>query len=89
MSKRRASGGERLRIGDAARGAKDTQELVALAANASEQTELLKNHGPGNNGKKKKQSQNTARDPTGVGENASQIDQKNTSNQKNTSSPHL
>jgi hypothetical protein len=78
-----------LRISDTTRGAEDAQELIALPADTAEQTNLLKNHGPGNNGKKKKQSQNTARNPAGVGENASQIDQKNTSNQKNTSSPHL
>ena len=74
MSKRRAGGGERLRIGDAARGAKDTQELVALTANASKHAELLENHGPGDDGEKKKQHEHAARDPTGVGEDAAEVD---------------
>jgi hypothetical protein len=33
----------------------------------------LKNHGPGNNGEQKKQGQNTARNPSCVSQDASQI----------------
>ena len=69
--KRRASGRERLRIGDAARGAKDAQELVALSAKAAEHAHLLQNHRPGNNGEEKKQSQNSTCDPSGVRQDAS------------------
>jgi len=70
-SKRRARGGERLRIGDAARGSKDAQELIALAANASEHADLLEDHGPGDDGEEKKKGEHAARDHAGVGENAS------------------
>jgi len=56
--KRRASGSEGLRIGDTFGGAKDTEELVALTANAAEQAQLLKDHRPGNDGKNPKQEQN-------------------------------
>ena len=76
-------------IGDAACGAEDAEKLVALTANASEHAELLKNHGPGNNGKEKKQSQNTTRNPSCVAQDASEINEQKTSKQKNTSSPQL
>jgi hypothetical protein len=85
----RAGRSKRLRVDDAACGAEDTQELVALTADAAEHAELLKNHGPGNNGEKKKQSQNTTRNQSCVAQDASEINQKKTSNQKNTSSPQL
>jgi hypothetical protein len=78
-----------LRISDTARGAENTEELVALTPNATEHAELLKNHSPGNNGEEKKQSQNTARDPSCVPQDASEINPKKTSKQKNTSSPQL
>ena len=69
-----AGGSERLRIGDAARGAEDAEELVALTTHTAEHAELLENHGPGNNGKKKKENEHAARHPSGIGENAAQVD---------------
>src|SRR6267143_5006535 len=47
--KRRARRCQGLRVRYASRGAKNAQELVALAADASEEAKLLENHGPGNN----------------------------------------
>jgi hypothetical protein len=44
----RAGGHESLRIGDAFGGTKDFEELVALAADASEKARFLENEGPGN-----------------------------------------
>jgi hypothetical protein len=47
IGKGRAGGDESLGICDTLCGAKDSQELIALARNASEQTQFLKNEGPG------------------------------------------
>ena len=62
-----------LRIGDAARGAEDAQELVALAADAAKHAELLKDHGPGNDGKKEKKRENSPGNPTGLRKKILQI----------------
>src|SRR6266436_7230982 len=72
--KRRTRGGQRLRIGNTARGAEDAKELIALAADAAEQAELLQDHGPGDDGEKKKQYEHAAGDPASVGENAAEVD---------------
>src|SRR6267143_2576627 len=53
-SKRRARRCQGLRVRYASGGAKNAQELVALAADASEEAKLLENHGPGNNREQKK-----------------------------------
>jgi hypothetical protein len=45
--------------------------LIALAANASEHAELLEDHSPGDDGEEKKQREHAARDPAGVGQDAS------------------
>src|SRR5882672_10766295 len=47
--KRRARRCQGLRVRYASGGAKNAQELVALAADASEKAKLLENHGPRNN----------------------------------------
>ena len=47
VGKRRARGDEALGIGDAFGGAEDSKELVAFAADASENAELLENERPG------------------------------------------
>jgi hypothetical protein len=44
-----------------------------LAANAPEETELLKNHGPGDDGKNSEKHENAAGDPAGLRENAAKI----------------
>jgi hypothetical protein len=81
--KRGACGSRGLRIGDAARGAKDAEKLVALPANSTEEEQLLENHRPGNDGKQQKKRQNSARDPAGLFENLEKIGGKNRCEQKN------
>ena len=73
-SKWRARGSERLRISNAASGAEDAEELIALAAHASEHAEFLEDHGPGDDGEEKKQREHAARDQAGVGEDAAEVD---------------
>jgi hypothetical protein len=82
-SKRGTRSGEALRIGDATRCAKDAQEIIALATYAAKESELLKNHGPGDDRKQKKNRQDDARDPTGILENASEVDENDCGEQKN------
>src|SRR6266404_9403847 len=71
--KRRARRGQGLRVRYAPRGAKNTQELVALAADASEEAQLLENHGPGNNRESKKKQQNASGDPAGLRKDVSDV----------------
>ena len=73
VGERRTGSGERLRIGNAARCAEDTEELIALTAEAAKQAEFLKNHPPGDDGKEKKQSQDAAGYPTGLFKNAAEV----------------
>ena len=55
-------------------GAEDAKELIALATNAAKKAELLQDHGPGNDGKEKKQGQDAARHPPRILQNAAEID---------------
>lgn len=65
-------------VGDAFGGAEDADELVALAANAAKEAKLLENHRPGNDGEHTKKDQNAAGDPTGLSEDATEVnDQEN------------
>ena len=73
VGERRTGSGERLRIGNAARCAEDTEELIALTAEAAKQGEFLKNHPPGDDGKEKKQSQDAAGYPTGLFKNDAEV----------------
>ena len=75
-SERGARCGESLRIGDTARGAEDAQEIIAFAADAPEESKLLKNHAPGDDRKQKKNRDDDARNPSGILENASEVDEK-------------
>jgi hypothetical protein len=70
----RTGSGERLRIGNAARCAVDTEELIALTTEAAKQAEFLKNHPPGDDREEKKQSQDAAGNPTGLFKNAAEVD---------------
>ena len=79
----RASGSECLRIGDALGGAKNTQELIALTADAAEEAELLEDHGPGDDGKHSEQEQNAAGDPARLSKNVSEVSDKDGGEQKN------
>jgi hypothetical protein len=72
-----------LRICHAARGAEDAEKLVALPANAAEDSQLLENHGPGNDGKHQEKRQNSTRDPARLFENLEEIGGKNRCEQKN------
>lgn len=82
-SKRRACRRQGLRIGNAARGAKDAKELLALPANSAEHPPLLENHRPGNDGKKKKNQKNGARDPSRLLENTRDVGRNDNCEQKN------
>jgi hypothetical protein len=83
VRKRRTCVRECLRVRDASRGAENAEKLVALAADASEHPQLLQNHGPGNDGKEKKQEKNAAGDQAGLRKNISEIRGKNGCEQKN------
>jgi hypothetical protein len=63
-----------LRISDAARGAEDAKELIAPTAEPPEHAQLLKNHRPGDDGKKKEQREHATRHPSGIGQNAAKVD---------------
>jgi len=80
---RGACGGQRLRVRNAARGAEDAKKLIALPANAAEDSQLLENHRPGNDGEHQEERQNSARDPAGLFENLEEIGDKNRCEQKN------
>src|SRR5271168_2188430 len=69
----RTGRGQRLRIGHATRSAEDAQELIALAGDASEEAEFLKNHGPGNYRKNQQEDENHAGHPARLAKNISQI----------------
>jgi hypothetical protein len=57
--------------------------MRALAANAAEHPPFLKNHGPGNEGKKKKDRKNDAGDQSGLLENSHNVGRKNRIEEKN------
>jgi len=82
-SKRGTGGSESLRVGNTARGAEDAEKLIALAANTAEHAELLKNHGPGDDGKQQKQKKNAARDETGLRKDVNDIGGEEQDEQKN------
>ena len=85
----RACGSERLRIGYALGGAKDAKELIALTADAAEEAELLKDHGPGDDGKYSEQEQNAAGNPARLSKNVTEISDKDRGEQKNDATPQL
>jgi hypothetical protein len=62
----RARGDESLRIGNAFGGAKDSEELVALASDASEEAKLLKDKRPRDEREEQKKAKNAASDPSGL-----------------------
>jgi len=86
-SKWRARRGESLRISDAASGAEDAQKIIAFATDATEEPELLKNHAPGDDRKQKKNRDDNARNPTGILQNASEVDENDCREQKDDVSP--
>ena len=79
----RACRHESLRIGDALGGAKDFEELVALAADASEEAGFLEDEGPRDEGRKKKKEENAASDPAGLRENIEDVADDDIGKQRN------
>jgi len=78
-----AGGHETCWVGDAFGGAENFEELVALAADASEESRLLEDEGPGNQGRKKKKAENAASDPAGLRENIEDVADDDIGKQKN------
>ena len=69
----RAGGDESLRIGYAFGGAEDFEELIALAADATEESELLEDQRPGDEGEEEQDAENRTSHPTGLLENVEDI----------------
>ena len=74
-----------MRIGNSPSGAENAKELIALPADAAKHSQLLKNHGPGDNGEEQEDAENNARDQSRLGENAGDISRKNRCEEKNDS----
>ncbi len=73
IGKGRTGGDESLRIGDALGGTEDLEELVALAADAAEETEFLEDKGPRDERKEQENGEDNARDPTRLRQNVKNI----------------
>ncbi len=73
VGKWRAGGDESLRIGDAFRGAKDSEELVALTSDASEEAQLLEDKRPRDEREEQKKAKNAASDPSGLLKNIEDV----------------
>ena len=58
-------------------GAENSKKLVTLPANAAKETEFLKNHAPGDDGKQKENRNYSAGDPTCLLQNISEVNQYN------------
>ena len=87
VGKGRASGDEALRIGDAFGGPEDSEELVAFAADASKDAELLENERPGDQREEEKQQEDETSDPAGLRENIEDVADEDGGEQKNGVSP--
>jgi len=73
VGERRAGRDESLRIGEALGGAEDFEELVALAIDAAEETELLKDESPGDQREEEQKDEYAAGDPAGLSENIENV----------------
>ena len=60
-----------------------------MTANAAEEAELLKDHGPGDDGKNSEQEQDAAGYPARLSKNVTEISDKNRGEQKNGATPQL
>jgi hypothetical protein len=87
VGKGRARGDEALRIGDAFGGPENSEELVAFAADASEDAELLENERPGDQREEQKQHEYETSDPAGLRENIEDVADEDGGEQKNGVSP--
>ena len=81
--KRGAGGSQGLRVGDAAGGSEDAEKLIAFAADAAEEAELLQNQGPGNDGKQKQQKQDGSSDKAGLRKDVNNVGCEKQDEQKN------
>ena len=72
-----------LRISDSVGGAKDAEKLVAFALDAAEETKLLEDHGPRDDGEDQEKRENSTGDPAGLFENAADVGQEDRAEQKN------
>jgi len=88
-SEGRTGRSQSLRVGDATGGAKDAEELVAVATDAAEQPELLEDQSPGNDGEGEKNQKNAARDPTCLLENAKNVGDEEGGQRKSDVSPSV
>lgn len=71
-------------------GAEDAEKLVAFALDATEETEFLEDHGPGDDGEDEQKQENPTSDPSGLFKNAADIGQKQErGGQKNGYTPQL
>ncbi len=77
VGKGRAGGDESLRVGDALGGAKDFEELIALAANAAEEAGLLEDESPGDERGEEQNGEYPAGDPTGLRDDFKNIADEN------------
>jgi len=73
IGERGACGDESLGIGNALGGAKDFEELIALAADATEQAEFLEDERPGDQGEEEKNAKDDTRDPASLRKNVKNI----------------
>lgn len=69
----RTGGGQSLRIGDAAGGTEDAEKLVALATDAAEEAQLLKNHAPGDDRENQQDDENHAGDPARLAQDVAKV----------------
>jgi hypothetical protein len=76
-----------LRIGDTLGGPEDSEELVAFAADASKDAELLENERPGDQREEQKQHEDETSDPAGLRENIEDVADEDGGEQKNGVSP--
>ena len=83
----RASRDKALRIGNAFGGAEDFEELVTFAADAAEEAELLEDHRPGNQGERRRRSEDGASDPAGLRKNIKDVADEDGGEKKNWESP--
>ena len=87
VGKGRARGNQALWIGDAFGGPEDSEELIAFAANASEDAELLENERPGDQREEEKQQKDETSDPAGLRENVEDVADEDGGEQENGVSP--
>ena len=87
VRERRTCRDETLRVGDAFSGAEEPEELVALAADTTEDAELLEDERPGDQREEEKQQEDETSDPAGLRENIEDVADEDGGEQENGVSP--